>query len=99
MNDRYLYRAKRTDNGEWLEELESSRQELNELRKYSYVQGLSDEYINAIDDFAEKMNAKCDGIIKDKWNSNVAPVSWAEAYADFKDDIDEIAEQLKAGDK
>ena len=84
---------------EWLEELKSSRQELNELRKYSYVQGLSDGYINAIDDFAEKMNAKCDGIIKDKWNSNVAPISWAEAYADFKDDIDEIAEQLKAGDK
>ena len=54
-------------------------------------------YNKAIDDFAEKMNAKCDGIIKEKWNSNVAPISWAEAYADFKDDIDEIAEQLKAG--
>ena len=53
----------------------------------------------AIDDFAEKLNAKCDGMIKDKWNSNVAPISWAEAYADFKDDIDEIAEQLKAGVK
>ena len=83
---------------EWLEELKSSRQELNELRKYSYVQGLSDGYINAIDDFAEKMNAKCDGIIKEKWNSNVSPISWAEAYADFKDDIDEIAEQLKSGE-
>ena len=54
-------------------------------------------YNKAIDDFAEKLNAKCDGMIKDKWNSNVAPISWAEAYADFKDDIDEIAEQLKVG--
>ena len=54
-------------------------------------------YKTAIDGFAETSKAKCDGIIKDKWNSNVAPVSWAEAYADFKDDIDEIAEQLKAG--
>lgn len=54
-------------------------------------------YNKAIDDFAEKLNAKCDGMIKDKWNNNVAPISWAEAYADFKDDIDEIAEQLKAG--
>ena len=45
----------------------------------------------------EELNAKCDGMIKDKWNSNVAPISWAEAYADFKDDIDDIAEQLKAG--
>ena len=31
-----------------LEELKLSRQELNELRKYSYVQGHSDGYINAI---------------------------------------------------
>ena len=94
-----VYAEEHEQIAEWLEELKSSRQELNELRKYSYVQGLSDGYINAIDDFAEKMNAKCDGIIKDKWNSNVAPISWTEAYADFKDDIDEIAEQLKAGDK
>ena len=56
-----------------------------------------DGYEQAVDDFAEKLNAKCDGMIKDKWNSNVAPISWAEAYADFKDDINDIAEQLKEG--
>ena len=56
-----------------------------------------DGYKQGVDDFVEKLNAKCDGMIKEKWNSNVAPISWAEAYADFKDDIDEIAEQLKAG--
>ena len=55
-------------------------------------------YNKAIDNFADKLNAKCDGMIKEEWNSNVAPISWAEAYADFKDDIDEIAEQLKAGE-
>ena len=57
-----------------------------------------DGYEQGVDVFAEKLNAKCDGMIKDKWNSNVAPISWAEAYADFKDDIDEITEELKAGD-
>ena len=56
-----------------------------------------DGYKQGVDDFAEKLNEKCDGMIKDKWNSNVAPISWAEAYADFKDDIEEIAIQLKAG--
>ena len=56
-----------------------------------------DGYKQGVDDFAEKLNEKCDGMIKDKWNSNVAPISWAEAYADFKDDINDIAEQLKAG--
>ena len=70
---------------EWLEELKTYR-ECNVC-----------EYNKALDDFAEKLNAKCDGMIKDKWNSNVAPISWAEAYADFKDDIEEIAIQLKAG--
>ena len=54
---------------------------------------------DAIDEFADKLNAKCDEMIKEKWNSNVAPISWAEAYADFKDDIERIAEQLKAGVK
>ena len=53
--------------------------------------------VDAIDDFADKLNAKCSGMIKDKWNSNVAPISWAEAYANFKEDIDEIAEKLKKG--
>ena len=48
-----------------------------------------------IDDFVERLNEKCDAMIKEKWNSNVAPISWAEAYSDFKDDIDEIAEQLR----
>ena len=56
-----------------------------------------DGYKQGVDDFAEKLNEKCDGMIKDKWNSNVAPISWAEAYADFKDDINDIATQLKAG--
>ena len=54
-------------------------------------------YNKGIDCFAEKLNAKCDEMINEKWNSNVAPISWAEAYADFKDDVDGIAEQLKGG--
>ena len=63
-----------------------------------YEKGYMDGYNKAIDDFADKLNAKCDGMIKEKWNSNVSPISWAEAYADFKDDINDIAEQLKAGE-
>ena len=82
---------------EWLEELKSYRASVfsGDMTQKMLKEG----YNKAIDDFAEKLNAKCDRMIKDKWNSNVAPISWAEAYADFKDDIDEIAEQLKAGGK
>ena len=80
---------------EWLEELKSYRASVFSGDMTQKM--LKEEYYKAIDDFAEKLNAKCDGMIKEKWNSNVAPISWAEAYADFKDDINEIAEQLKAG--
>ena len=85
---------------EWLELLKWYEQGMEDIPSESGVlpkDVYHAGYNKAIDDFAEKLNAKCDGMIKDKWNSNVAPVSWAEAYADFKDDIDEISEQLKAG--
>ena len=78
---------------DWLEELKVYQQHEIICNK-SYNAG----YSKAIDDFAEKLNTKCDGMIKDKWNSNVAPMSWAEAYADFKDDIEETAEQLRVGE-
>ena len=80
---------------EWLEELKSYRASVFSGDMTQKM--LKEEYGKAVDDFAEKLNAKCDGMIKEKWNSNVTPISWAEAYADFKDDIDDIAEQLKAG--
>ena len=48
---------------------------------------LKEEYCKAINDFDERLNEKCDRMMKEKWNSNIASMSWAEAYADFKDDI------------
>ena len=39
---------------------------------------------------ADALQELCNKRIKDTWNSKTAPVSWAEAYADFKDDIDSI---------
>ena len=80
---------------EWLEELKSYRTSVFSGDMTQTM--LKEEYCKAVDDFAEKLNAKCDGMIKEKWNSNVTPISWAEAYADFKDDIDDISEQLKVG--
>ena len=50
---------------------------------------------DAIDEFARELHKGCSEMIKQTWGSNTAPISWAEAYADFKVDIDEIAKQLK----
>ena len=50
--------------------------------------------VDAIDEFARKLYEGCNEMIE-TCGSNIAPISWAEAYADFKVDIEEIAEQLK----
>ena len=55
-----------------------------------YKQGRAD----AIDEFARKLYEGCNEMIE-TCGSNIAPISWSEAYADFKVDIEEIAEQLK----
>ena len=51
---------------------------------------------DVIDEFARKLYEGCNEMIE-TCGSNTAPISWAEAYADFKADIDVIAERLKAG--
>ena len=55
---------------------------------------LKNERNEAIDEFARKLYEVCNEMIE-TCGSNTAPMSWAEAYADFKVDIDEIAKQLK----
>ena len=82
---------------DWLEELVMLKLDSCMIHMPERLHLVENGYNKAINDFAEKLNAKCDRMINEKWNSNIAPISWAEAYADFKDDIDEIAEQLKAG--
>lgn len=39
---------------------------------------------------ADALQELCNKRIKDTWNSKTAPVSWAEAYAEFKNDIDSM---------
>ena len=37
---------------------------------------------------ADELIAGCKRMIQDSWNSGTAPVSWAEAYAEFINDIE-----------
>lgn len=64
-------------------------------RKFYYDRFEKEIRDKAIDTFSDKLKEKCDSMIAEKWNNEVAPISWANAYADFKDDVDEIAEQMK----
>ena len=56
---------------------------------------LKNERNDTIDEFARKLYEVCNEMIKQTCGSNTAPISWAEAYANFKEDIDVIAEELK----
>ena len=38
---------------------------------------------------ADKLVDKCNQIIQDEWNKRASPVSWADAYEGFIEDIDE----------
>ena len=46
---------------------------------------------------ADALQELCNERIQDTWNSGVAPVSWAAAYADFKDDIDSMPTLTQPG--
>ena len=49
----------------------------------------------AIDEFKSKLVEQCENMMKEEWNNHAQPTSWAGAYAEFKEDVEEIAEQLK----
>ena len=53
------------------------------------------ERVKAITEFAEKMKRMCDSMISEEHNYHAQPTSWASAYEEFKEDIDEIATELK----
>lgn len=82
---------------EWLEELKAIKDGSIPIIHGKAELELHDKAIRneAIDEFARKLHKGCSEMIKQTWGSNTAPISWAEAYADFKVDIDEIAEELK----
>lgn len=49
----------------------------------------------SITEFAEKLKRMCDSMISEEHNYHAQPTSWASAYEEFKEDIDELATELK----
>ena len=52
----------------------------------------------AVREFAEKLKEYCDEIANQEWNKRTLPVSWADAYKDFIDDIDRLLEEMGCND-
>lgn len=52
----------------------------------------------AVREFAEKLKEYCNEITNQEWNKRTLPVSWADAYEDFIDDIDRLLEETGCND-
>lgn len=52
----------------------------------------------AIKKFAEKVISYCENIIGEHWNTISAPVSWADAYEGFIDDINNLVKEMVGED-
>lgn len=48
----------------------------------------------AIKEFAERLHCHCESIINDPWNEKVYPNSWACAYQEFEDVIDNLVKEM-----
>ena len=75
---------------EWLEELKMLRELKDEHRKIGNIEGFNQGYRKAIDDFAEKLKRK---------NKETIPTHSGYCRMSFDEVVDEIAEQLKEGEK
>lgn len=52
----------------------------------------------AVREFAERLKEYCNEITNQEWNKRTLPVSWADAYEDFIDDIDRLLEEMGCND-
>ena len=52
----------------------------------------------AVREFAERLKEYCNEITNQEWNKRTLPVSWADAYKDFIDDIDRLLEEMGCND-
>jgi hypothetical protein len=53
----------------------------------------------AIKEFAERLHCHCQSIINDEWNNKVCPVSWASAYEEIEEVIDNLVKEMVGEDK
>lgn len=63
-----------------------------------YDKGYADGYKEAIRKFSKKLKEHCNEITNQEWNKKTSPVSWADAYEGFIDDIDRLLEETGCND-
>lgn len=62
-----------------------------------YEELIGDISAEAYKEFAELVHCHCESIINQEWNKKVSPVSWADAYKEFDNEVDNISNELVGG--
>lgn len=58
------------------------------------ITDISTAKAEAIKEFGEKLKKHCMGLSGIEWNKKATPLSWAYAYENFCDDIDNIVKEM-----
>ena len=52
----------------------------------------------AIKEFAERLHCHCQNIINEEWNKKTCPTSWADAYEEFDEVVDNLVKEMVGED-
>ena len=66
-----------------------SEVDIEELAKH-----LDEIKAEAVKEFAERLHCHCQSIINEEWNKKVYPTSWADAYEEFDDVVDNLVKEM-----
>ena len=69
------------------------------LTRSEYIHCIKQAKSEAVKEFAERLHCHCQSIINHEWNKKVAPVSWADAYEQFDDELDNLLKEMVGEDK
>ena len=94
------YEAKELINSQ-ATEIERLKDEYEECskRNVDLMGALMNYKAEAYKEFAERVHCHCESIINQEWNKKVAPVSWADAYEQFDNDVDNLLKELVGDEK
>ena len=59
---------------------------------------VAEQRAEAIKEFAERLHCHCQNIINEEWNKKTCPASWADAYEEFDEVVDNLIKEMVGED-
>ena len=68
------------------------------LHQMQQIEQIERAKTEAYEEFAERVHCHCQNIINQEWNKKISPVSWADAYQQFDDEVDNLLKEMVGED-